>query len=127
MERKRLVLMQWGVGVAMVSAVGALLMPLAVHALADEAAAEAATQAQIGALLTKTGRLEEAQKHILKDVDELRGEITIIRGEIKTIQGDIRTIEGDVKEIRAQVAANTAALERIGADVRVLLSRSAPN
>lgn len=109
-----------GGGRRQVSAVGALLMPLAVHALADEAAAEAATQAQIGALLTKTGRLEEAQKHILKDVDELRGEI-------KTIQGDIRTIEGDVKEIRAQVAANTAALERIGADVRVLLSRSAPN
>ena len=123
-EEKRLVLMQWGLLVAIVSAIGALIMPVAVHAMAGKAAAEAVMQEQVGTLLTRTARLEEAQKHMQRHMEQLRGDISTIEGDIGTIKGDIRTIEADVKGIREQVAANTATLERIDAAVRILLSRS---
>ncbi len=106
MDRKRLVLMQWGVVVALIAAVTAAVVPFATQAAADDAAQAAAwdakhaeTQERITMLLTKTSALETTQRHIQADLEE--------------VKSNVKAIEADVQDIRAKVAENSATLESI--------------
>ena len=98
LERKRLRVMEWGLVVAVVAAVAALIVPFATRALAFDEAAEAHTREQITELLGRTARLEEGQQNLENGVAELKQ--------------DVKTIEADVKDIRRTMADNTAAIAR---------------
>ena len=97
LDRKRLALMQWGVVVAIVTAVTAAVVPFATQAASHDAARlaswdakHAETQEQITLLLTETTALETTQRHIQTDLEE--------------VKANVRAIEADVQDIRTKVA-----------------------
>ena len=98
-EKRRLVVMQWGLVVAIVAAAAALIVPFATQALAEESAENASTQERITALLTRTAELETSQRHIQDTIDE--------------VKVDVGRIEQDVKDIQSKVSDNNAELRSI--------------
>ena len=127
MDRKRLALMQWGVVVAIATAVTAAVVPFATQAAADDAARMASwdakhaeTQKQITLLLTKTTALETTQRYFQTDLEEVKANVKAIEANVKAIKGNVRAIEAnvraieaDVQDIRTEVAENSATLQSI--------------
>ena len=82
-----------------------------------EGAEDAATRDKVVELLTKTARLEEAQKHIQKSVAG-------VEEDIRNIEGEVRTISKDVGDNKATLVKNTAMLESIDRRLDTLLNRT---
>ena len=121
LERKRLRMMEWGLAVAIVTAVAAVIVPFATGALASEEAGDTRTREQITELLGRTARLEEGQQNLKEDVAELREDVKALEADLKDFRSTMAT---DLKHIRTTITDNKADMEADLKDIRTTIAEN---
>ena len=102
-ERKRLVVMQWGLLVAIVAAGGSWLVPFVVQAKAEDTEAGATERGEIRALLDRTARSEEAQDAIKKDVARVEVNVGKLTSDVETVKVDVGKLQTGVGHLQKDV------------------------